>query len=190
MRGRQRDELWKGMAAGVAGGLMGGWVMNQFQSLWGRWSHGISRPHGAQSLQQGSPQRGVGRELQRRGNEEEDDDAAVRVAKAVSVGMFHHSLRNNEKEKAGAVSHYVMSATSGGIYGGVAELLPGATIGAGLPFGTAVWLMADELVVPALGLSKKPTEYPPSIHAYSLVSHLVYGLATEMGRRAVRSALR
>jgi putative membrane protein len=190
MRTQLRYELWKGMAAGVAGGLMGGWVMNRFQSWWSRWSHGSSRPHGAQSLQQGSPQRGVGRELRRRGNEEEGDNAAVRVASAVSEGAFHHRLKKNEKETAGAVSHYVMSATSGGIYGGVAELLPGATIGAGLPFGATVWLVADEIVVPALGLSKKPTEYPLSIHAYALASHLVYGLTTEMGRRALRSALR
>jgi putative membrane protein len=190
MRRQHRDELWKGMAAGVAGGLIGGWVMNQFQSIWSRWSHGSSRPHGAQSLQQGSPQRGVGRELRRRGDEEEGDDAAVRVAKAVSADVFRHRLKNNEKEKAGAVSHYVMSATSGGIYGALAERLPGATTGAGLPFGAAVWVVADEFVVPALGLSKKPTEYPLSIHAYALASHLVYGLATEMGRRAVRSALR
>jgi putative membrane protein len=178
------------MAAGLAGGLMGGWVMNQFQSWWSRWSHGGSRPHGAQSLQQGSPQRGIGRELQRRGSEEESDNAAVRVASAVSEGVFNHKLKKNEKETAGAASHYVMSAASGGIYGAVAELLPRATIGAGLPFGAAVWLVADEVVVPALGLSKKPAEYPLSIHAYALASHLVFGLATEMGRRAVRSALR
>jgi len=84
----------------------------------------------------------------------------------------------------------VMSVASGGIYGAVAERLPGASMGAGLPFGAAVWLVADEVVVPALGLSKKPTEYPFSSHAYALASHLVYGLATEMGRRVVRSALK
>jgi len=36
-----------------------------------------------------------------------------------------------------------------------------ATVGAGIPFGAAGWVIADEIVVPALGLSKFPTEYPP-----------------------------
>jgi hypothetical protein len=43
--------------------------------------------------------------------------------------------------------------------------------------------------VPALGLSKSSEEYPLSIHAYALTSHLVYGLTTEVVRRAVRKAL-
>jgi Protein of unknown function (DUF1440) len=190
MLSRQRSELWKGLTAGVAGGLIGGWVMNQFQSWWSRRSYGIERPHGAQSLQQGSPQRGIGLDLQQRGHEEEGDNAAVRAASTISESVFHHKLKKREKESAGAASHYLMSAASGGIYGAVAELRPGATIGAGLPFGATVWLVADEIVVPALGLSKKPTEYPPSIHAYALASHLVYGLATEAGRRIVRSTLK
>jgi hypothetical protein len=190
MRRKQPDELWKGLASGLLGGLVGGWVMNQFQSWWSRRTHGIERPHGAQSLQQGSPQHGYGRELQQRGHEEESDNAAVRVANAVSERLFHRKLNEHQKEIAGAASHYVMSIASGGIYGALAEVRPGTTIGAGLPFGAAIWFVVDEVVVPALGLSKKPTEYPLSIHAYSLSSHLVYGLTTEIGRRAVRSALR
>jgi uncharacterized membrane protein YagU involved in acid resistance len=63
------------------------------------------------------------------------------------------------------------------------------TMGFGLPFGFAVWAMADEAVVPALGLSRPPSDYPLSTHAYSVAAHLVYGLATEVTRRAVREVL-
>ncbi|MDQ3133307.1 MAG: DUF1440 domain-containing protein, partial [Acidobacteriota bacterium] len=83
-----------------------------------------------------------------------------------------------------------MGAASGAIYGTLAELSPVVTMGAGLPFGAAVWLVADEAAVPALGLSKSPIEVPPSKHAYALVSHFVYGATTEIVRRSVRSALR
>jgi hypothetical protein len=189
MRKQTHYKLWKGLASGVAGGLIGGWVMNRFQGWWSRRSHGSSRPHGAQSLQHGSPQSGLGRKLQQRGSEEESDNAAVRVASTISEHVFHRRLKEHEKEIAGAATHYAMSVASGGIYGAMAERYPGASIAAGLPFGAAIWLVVDEVVVPALGLSKKPTEYPPSIHAYALASHLVYGLATEMGRRVVRNAL-
>ncbi len=62
-------------------------------------------------------------------------------------------------------------------------------MGAGLPFGSAVWAIADDVVVPALGLSKSPTAYPLSTHAYALTSHWVYGLTTELVRKAVRKIL-
>ncbi|MFN2452708.1 MAG: DUF1440 domain-containing protein [Pyrinomonadaceae bacterium] len=73
-----------------------------------------------------------------------------------------------------------MGATSGAIYGVTAELVPVVTVGAGIPFGAAVWLIADDAAVPALGLSKSPTEYPLSTHAYALASHFVYGLTTDI----------
>jgi putative membrane protein len=68
----------------------------------------------------------------------------------------------------------------------MAELTPGVTACGGMMFGAAVWVVADESVVPALGLSKPPTEYPLSVHVYSLASHLVYGLTAEITRRVVR----
>jgi uncharacterized membrane protein YagU involved in acid resistance len=52
-----------------------------------------------------------------------------------------------------------------------------------------VWLLADELAVPAAGLSKSPKEFPLTTHIYALASHLVYGWITETVRRAVRRAL-
>jgi putative membrane protein len=186
---RNSSNLWKGLAAGAAGGLVASWVMNQFQALWSRKAYGIERSHGAQSLQRGSPRHGVARALQERGSDRERDNAAVRMASAVSEDVFGHRLAEREKEAAGAVAHYAMGVSSGAIYGAAAEMLPAATAGAGLPFGAVVWLVADELVVPALGLSKPPTEYPLSTHAYALASHLVYGLVTEMARGVVRRAL-
>jgi putative membrane protein len=181
--------IYKGVAAGAAGGLVASLAMNQFQALWGKLMENEERPHGAQSLQQGSPDHGIGRELAERGVDEPDDNAAVRTGNAVSEFVLDHHLTKSEKEVVGAVAHYAMGVTSGAIYGALAEVMPAATAAEGLPFGAAVWLIADEAVVPALGLSRKPTDYPPSIHAYSIASHLVYGFTTEVVRRAVRRAL-
>lgn len=181
--------IYKGVAAGVAGGLAGSLVMNQFQELLGKLMANEARPHGAQSLQQGSPDHGIGRELAERGVDEPDDNAAVRTGNAVSELVFAHHLTKSEKEKAGAIAHYAMGATSGAMYGAMAEVMPATTVANGLPFGAAVWVLADEFIVPASGLSREPSDYPPSIHAYSFASHLVYGLTTELVRRAVRKAL-
>lgn len=186
---REAGNVLKGIVAGVVGGLAAAWTMNQFQAAWGKRAEGVERPHGAQSLQQGTPQHGVGRELQARGNEEEEDDAAVRAASVISERVFEHHLTKSEKETGGALAHYAMGVTAGAIYGGVAEVFPRASVGAGVPFGAAVWLIADEGIVPALGLSKDATEYPLSIHAYALTSHLVFGLTAEIVRSAVRRIL-
>ena len=188
VRNYEKDIL-KGLAAGIAGGIVASWVMNQFQSAWSKLTEGVERPHGAQSLQQGSPGHGVARELQERGSDESDDNAAVRVGNAVAEFVFDKKLTEHEKEIAGAVAHYAMGAFSGAIYGVAAEVTPAASFGIGMPFGAAVWLLADEGIVPAAGLSKSTAEYPLSIHAYAFVSHLVYGASTEVVRRAVRRAL-
>jgi putative membrane protein len=182
-------EVWKGLVAGVAGGIVASWTMNQFQSAWGKITEGVERPHGAQSLQQGKTDHGIARELQERGSDDSDDNAAVRAGTAAVELVTDKKLTKSEKEIAGAVAHYAMGVVSGGIYGVAAELAPAATIGAGLPFGAAVWVLADEALVPAVGLSKAPTEYPLSIHLYALASHLVFGVSTEAVRRTVRRAL-
>jgi uncharacterized membrane protein YagU involved in acid resistance len=186
---RNESSITKGLAAGVAGGLVASLVMNQFQAVLGKLMQGESRSHGAQSLQDGSPDSGIGRELQERGSDAPDDNAAVRTGTAVSEFVFDHKLSKPEKEVAGAIAHYAMGATSGAIYGACAELVPLTTMAEGLPFGAAVWAIADEAVVPALGLSRSASEYPLSTHAYSLASHLVFGLTTEVVRRNIRRAL-
>ena len=183
------SNIAKGLVAGVAAGLVASVVMNQFQALLGKLMEGESRSHGAQSLQQGLPNHGISRELQKRGSDDVDDNAAVRAGNAVSEFIFNYKLTKPEKEFAGAVAHYAMGATSGAIYGAMAEVVPQTTMGEGLPFGAAVWAIADEAVVPALGLSKSGTEYPLSIHAYAFASHLVYGMTAEVVRRSVRQLM-
>jgi uncharacterized membrane protein YagU involved in acid resistance len=51
------------------------------------------------------------------------------------------------------------------------------------------WLVADEVTVPLLGLSKGPSQYPLSTHLYAFASHLVYGMTAEYSRRALRQVL-
>jgi Protein of unknown function (DUF1440) len=168
---QEDGNVLKGIAAGVVGGLVASWVMNQFQA-------GVTKV---------KEKVGAG-ESASEGDQNEGEDATVKTAERVSRGVFHHQLQDDEKKVAGPAVHYAMGAVSGGIYGAVAELAPVTTLGAGLPFGAAVWLAADEAAVPALGLSKKPTEYPAAVHLQALASHLVYGLTTDLVRRGLLRA--
>ena len=52
--------------------------------------------------------------------------------------------------------------------------MPGLGAGVGLPYGFALWVLGDEIAVPAMGLSKGPQEYPVDIHADALASQWKY----------------
>lgn len=195
----QEGNVLKGLVAGLAAGLVASWTMNQFQAAWSRVAAGFEKPHGAQSMQ---PSEGPNpdefseseddrtmAQSQPSEEKEDQDDATVKTAKAISEGIFGHELTEREKKPAGAVVHYAFGTASGGLYGALAEVAPQVTAGAGIPFGAVFWLTADEVAVPLLGLAKGPTEYPASTHAYALASHLVYGLTAELSRRAIRQVL-
>jgi len=173
--------IWKGMVAGLAGGLVASWTMNQFQAAWTRIAEGAVKPHGAQSMKPSDGSQG-----EQGQDSQNDENATVKAARAISKEVFGHDLQESEKEPAGAAVHYAFGTLSGGMYGALAEVTPQVTTAAGLPFGAGFWLLADEISVPLLGLAKPPTEYPVSTHVYALASHLVYGVTAEMSRRALR----
>ena len=183
------SDLLKGLIAGLAGGLVASVVMNQFQSAWQNAVEKKQESHGAQSMQEGSPDHGAGRILQDRGVESENDDATERLASVISESVFEHTLTEDEKKSAGTAFHYAYGVSMGGVYGATVEVLPQAAAGYGLAYGALIWLTADEGVLPLLGLSRSPVEYPLSTHAYALTSHFVYGLTAEIVRRGVRRAI-
>jgi putative membrane protein len=159
--------LARGLVSGVIGGLAAAFVMNQFQAG----LSSLSKPEGS-----GSQESSGG------------DDATVQVASAISESAGH-ALTEDEKASAGPAVHYAFGATMGAVYGLLSEVAPVTAIGWGMPFGAALWLAADEVAVPAFGLSKSPAEYPASTHASALASHLVYGLSVDAVRRALRTAM-
>jgi uncharacterized membrane protein YagU involved in acid resistance len=190
-KGKQNGEpdALKGLVAGALGGLVASAAMNQFQGLWSKLAEREEKSHGAQSRQRGLPKGGISRELQARGKDDPGDTAPMRLANAVSVALSDRELTKSEKETSGTALHYAFGISTAAIYGITAEFAPVITAGMGVPYGVSVWLGADEGVVPALGLSKSPAEYPLSIHVYAIASHAVYGLTTEIVRRAIRRVL-
>jgi putative membrane protein len=177
----ERDpEIWKGITAGLVGGLVASWTMVQFQKLWNdQVQQSQSKPLDGHDVPEHRAEGENG------SDKAEQDDATVRAAQAV----MGRPLDEDEKKIAGPAVHYTFGTFMGALYGAATELVPGARAGAGLPFGAAVFLGADEVAVPALGLSDPPADVPLSKHIYGLASHLVYGGTTEAVRRLVRRAL-
>jgi hypothetical protein len=173
-----QPEVLKGLAAGTIGGLVASWVMDEFQYIWIRVSSSRQNGSGDSSSAE-----------QSQSSDEEQEPATVKAAEMVSEKIFGHQLAKGEKEIAGNAVHYATGAASAAIYGVAAELAPEVTAGAGILFGTAVWLVVDEGAVPLIGLSKGPAEYPLSTHIYSLASHFIYGFTTEAVRRTLRRTI-
>jgi putative membrane protein len=165
---------WKGLAAGLVAGLAATYVMTRFQELSAKLEEKLKEEENGGSQGQKA---------------KKGDDATVKTASRISRALFDHELTAKEKKSAGPAVHYGFGILNGAAYGTAAELAPAVTRGLGAPFGTALWLGADEVAVPAFGLSGPPWESPPAVHAKALAAHLVYGLTTEAVRRLVRRAL-
>jgi Protein of unknown function (DUF1440) len=189
------SDVWKGLAAGLIGGLVASWTMNRFQDVWSKLAKGVENWSDNQFQNVwGEFGESVDESPDTQGSKpsptpEVEDDTTVKAASALSEGLFDHRLTEREKKIAGPAVHYGLGTGVGGLYGAAAEMAPKVTAGRGLPFGAVFWLVVDEGAVPLLGLSKGPTAYPLSTHAYALSSHFVYGLTVEVVRRAVRKAI-
>ena len=166
----------KGLLAGAAAGLVAAWAMNQFQAAWSKASEQL-KPGEHQSRFQTSQSH----------KQEDKEDAAMKAAGKLAQALGRN-LSKQEKKKAGPVVHYLFGTIAGAVYGLVGEYLPLARVGFGTVFGAALFVLADELAVPALGLSGSATEAPLSSHLYGLSSHLVYGASAEGIRRGIAKA--
>ena len=169
---REEANLWKGLVAGMVAGFAATYIKDRFQNLLASVEKAEAKPLPAG---QTKPR--------------PEDPATVKAANAMSQRFLHRQLRKKEKDLAGPMVDYGFGSLAGMMYGAAAEVAPVTTIGGGAGFGSALWVVADELAVPATGLAKWPNKYPAKTHAYGFSGHLIYGMAMELVRRIVRSSL-
>jgi len=161
----------KGLVAGLVGGLVGTIVMTEFQKAWTK---------AAEAMQNGDHAR----------QEQQQGENATMKAAAKIAHIGGRELSHEQKKKAGPLVHYSFGTLQGAMYGAMTEVTrtPGGFL-PGLLFGAALFGLADEVAVPALGFSGKPSESPLSTHPYAAAAHCVYGMATEFARRGLRAAI-
>jgi len=166
-----------GALAGALGGVAGAWTMVRFNHAIGGGSSraGDAHPHRRVSAQPNDTDATFS-----------DEPGSMQAASAIAEPFVGRPLRENEKEVGGPVVHYLFSAVMGALYGAAAEVQPSAAAGAGIPFGTAVWVAADEIGMPLAGFASDPRNYPLSRHAAALGSHIVFGVTVEAVRRLLR----
>lgn len=177
---RRRREPAKGVLAGLVGGLIGTIVMTEFQNVWRKASKALKGNSGGQDEQKSESQSEA---------QAEKEDATMKAARILG-GLAGRKLSHEQKKKAGPIVHYSFGTLQGAVYGAVTEFTnDSGGLLSGLLFGTSLFVVADEITVPALGLSGKPTESPLSSHLCGLAAHLVYGVSAEIARRGLRAAL-
>ena len=117
-----------------------------------------------------------------------EDKSPARAAKKLAEPL---GIELEDPKRAG----HVISWTYGTLWG-VAYALISRRSGSALPLvgglalGTALWLVGDEMFVPALRLAPGPTRFPVSTHAKALGCHLAYGSGVDVGLRTLRGASR
>jgi putative membrane protein len=181
IRRKQHSKI-KGLAAGAIGGLVASWIMGYVHAALG------AQQQQQQKSGDGASQPARRQEQQQQQQQAEGEDATVKAAVAIAEAV-HREIPPEKKKTAGSLVHYAYGTLVGGLYGMAAEEWRPVREGEGALFGAGLWLVSDEIAVPALKLSKAPRDYPLKAHAGALVSHLVYGVTTELVRRGLRAGV-
>jgi putative membrane protein len=149
--------LWKGLLAGVAGGLAGSAAKLIAEKLVPPRTQGQTPP----------PVLVVERVAHAVG---EEPDGSAKSAAAQGI-------------------HWGFGTMIGGVYGVAAELSPRVTSWQGSVFGLTVNRLAHNGLLPGLDLVEPVPQQPAQERVSEWVSHVIYGVTTEVVRRAVRRRL-
>jgi hypothetical protein len=104
---------------------------------------------------------------------------AYGVAAEKATKLAGVEISDQERERYGAAIHWALGIAAGAVYGVLRRRLERASAARGLAFGTAFWLLMDETVTPAIGLTPGPAAFPWRTHARGLVGHLAFGAVAD-----------
>ena len=161
----------KGLVAGAIGGLAGTLAMNYAQRLW---SVAVDAPPSESA---------AGMHDARDWQERQEGQNSNEMAAQTIASFVGRRLTEGELALAASMVHFSFGAVVGAVYG-VYAAWRGHRRRTGLGLGTMLWLVADEIAMPVLGLSRPTLERPAEKHLQSLAAHFVYGVVTEQVRRA------
>jgi hypothetical protein len=165
--------LLTGALAGAAGGIAGTIAMNYTQRLW-TIAADRERPTSAAGKHDA-------RDWQERDEGRNSNEIAAQALASATIGR---RLTRRELAIAASVLHFGFGAAMGALHGLRAETA--CRRPSGVIFGTTIWLCADEIAMPAVGLSESTLKRPIEMHIQSLIAHLVYGIVGEHVRRFAR----
>ena len=111
------------------------------------------------------------------------ETAVVRIADAIG-----RSLTRREMHTWGWRFHKVFGVLGGLSYVAMRRRYPAVGAGLGLAYGIGFFLLGDEVMVPAFGLTPGPTAFSWKVHARGAIAHVAYGVAAEATYRLLDAA--
>jgi uncharacterized membrane protein YagU involved in acid resistance len=162
-------------AGAFCGGLAAGLVGALAQSLYFSWTRRLAPAPSLEAFEPVEP-------------EQRNEAPTQTVARRFKEHLVHRGPLANP-ERAARLVHLAFGSAWGGVYGLVAGTLPrGARLESGLAFGAAVWLVSDDILLPAFKLAAWPQHYPVKTHLYAMLAHAVYGAAVASAFEALHRA--
>jgi uncharacterized membrane protein YagU involved in acid resistance len=156
-----RHRWWSDALRGAAAGAVATWVMDGVTS----------------AMLEAQPAPVTAREEAAQPNGRSSvGNLVAKVQSAIGV-----RLRAANRRKVETMVHYALGIVPGAMYGVLRPRVPGLGAARGLAYGTAVFLLNDELMNARLGLSGPITAYPTQTHVRGLVGHAVLGATMDTG---------
>jgi uncharacterized membrane protein YagU involved in acid resistance len=147
--------LIRDIAMGLVAGAVATFVMDQVST----WDYTLEDPKVKEA------------EEKMRGGEYPPEVLAKRVAEATTG-----SVPNKEAiEKLAMGIHWGYGILWGGLFGVLRNRVPVIGSAAGLTYGTGLWLIGDELMMPLLKLSPPSSDFPWQNHTRAFTNHVAYG---------------
>jgi hypothetical protein len=98
-------------------------------------------------------------------------------------------LDEQSKKRLGTILHFRFGAGWGALFGLWRASFPRLWSPAGVAgFSLVVWMVSNNIVMPAFKLAGWPHRYPLRSHAYAIAAHLVYGLGVAGALEAIDHA--
>jgi hypothetical protein len=156
---RTQHNIAEAICMGAIAGVAATWVMTRVTT----WLYA----HESEQTKQ--------RENEARGDRTAYETAAERMAAAAGA-----QLDTPTRRTLGNAIHWSTGIGLAILYTGLRRRMPAVTAAKGLLYGSGVFLVMDEFLNAALGLTPGPRAFPWQAHARGLGGHLAYGLATEL----------
>jgi hypothetical protein len=165
----EATDILGGAAIGAAGGLIAGFLMNRAHALFSAATEAVGPSAEPSIFESAGPRREAALH----------EPATSQAADDLAHAVLDRPLDHAERRAGGLAIHYAFSAGCGAIYGALASAFPSVSKARGLAAGATLWVLADEVAMPALGYTKPPQKYPFHKHVQALINHLVFGFVTD-----------
>jgi putative membrane protein len=110
------------------------------------------------------------------------------IANRVAVALGHGELTAPQRLRAQTVIHYATGAGLGVAYSAAAARWPAVSRGRGALAGLAIYAGTHGSVLAVLGVQRPPWRLAPASVLWESTSHLVWGIALETLRHALKGS--